>query len=200
MKETYPLKWPEGWTRTLPEKQRAQSQWKKPHGFYVDALENELKRMGMISAVLTLNTRGDRDPGVAVWFSRKKEEDFSWRGDLGITIAYPTLDDIDKAYYSLSKLYHPDTGASADSTIFHRITDARAKAKRWVNRQEGNTFDYSIGADAFREARLNIAALSNSVRYLRGLERCGTSQIMEKTFEGFKQIAEQAVSHVAAAS
>jgi len=190
MKESSPLKWPDGWTRTLPEKQRTQSQWKKSHGFYLDSLESELKRMGMIAAVLTINTRGDRDPGVAVWFSRKKEEDFSWRGDLGISNPYPSLDDVDRAYYSLTKLYHPDTGSKADVTIFHRITDARAKAKRWVNRQEGNSFDYSIGADAFKEARLNIAALANSIRYLRGLERCGTSQIMEKTFEGFKQLSE----------
>lgn len=192
MRETSPLKWPEGWARTLPEKQRTQPQWKKPQTFYVDALEAELKRMGTISSVLTYNPRGDRDPGVAVWFSRTRAEDFSWRDDLGLKMAYPTLDDVNKAYYTLVKIYHPDTGTKADITIFHRIDDARKLARKWVNRQEGNAFDYSIGADAFREVRLNIAALANSIRHIRGLERCGTSAIMEKTFEGFKQLTEGA--------
>lgn len=192
MRESSPLKWPEGWARTLPEKQRLQPQWKKSQTFYVDALEVELKRMDTVSSILTYNVRGDRDPGVAVWFSRKREEDFSWRNDLGLRNPYPTLDEVDRAYYSLVKIYHPDSGTKADITIFHRIDDARKLAKKWVNRQEGNAFDYSIGADAFKEVRLNIAALANSIRHIRGLERCGTSAIMEKTFEGFKQLTEGA--------
>jgi hypothetical protein len=189
MKETYPLKWPQGWPRTLPEKQEANAQWKKPRAFYIGQLETELKRIGTESSILTLNSAGDRDPGVAVWFSRTKKEDFSWRETLRITSAYPTLIEIDDAYRQLAKIYHPE-GSGADINIFHKITDARAKAKDWVNHREGNVFDYGIGADRFKDARLNIAALANSIRHIRGLERCGTSAIMEKTFEGFAQLAE----------
>jgi hypothetical protein len=199
MKQTQPLKWPEGWPRTLPEKQKPQSQWKKSAGFYVDALETELKRMGAVTYVLTYNSGDHRDPGAAVWFSRTRKEDFSWRETLGISTAYPTAIDIDDAYRRLAAKYHTDNLQTGDVNIFHKIADARAAAKVWVNRREGNTFDYAIGADAFQETRLNIAALANSIRHIRGLERCGTSAIMEKTFEGFKQLTEGAnVEHTTA--
>lgn len=198
MKEQSPLKWPEGWPRTLPEKQRFQPHWKKSQSFYANALETELKRMGTVSSALTMNSSNSRDAGVAVWFSRKREEDFSWRETLSITAAYPTINQIDDAYRALAKIYHPE-GSGGDISIFHKITEARQKAKNWVNRNEGNLLDHAIGADAFKEVRLNIAALANSIRHIRGLERCGTSAIMEKTFEGFKQLTEGAV-HVAAAS
>jgi hypothetical protein len=197
MKEATPLKWPGDWQRTLPEKQELNAQWKKPRSFYVAQLETELKRIGVTSSVLTSNGLSDRDPGVAVWFSRIKKEDFSWRETLRITSAYPTLDEVDEAYRKLVAQHHPDRGG--DINIFHKITDARAKAKDWVNHREGNTFDYAIGADKFKEQKLNIAALANSIRHIRGLERCGTSAIMEKTFEGFAQLAEKAESHAARA-
>lgn len=198
MKESSPLKWPEGWARTLPEKQRLHAQWRKTQSFYMTVLENELKRMGAISSVLTINARGDRDPGAAIWFSRRREDDFSWRETLGVSAAYPTLEQIDDAYRTLAKKYHPE-GSSGDIVIFHKITEARKKAKDWVNRSEGNLLDHAIGADAFKEVRQNIAALANSIRHIRGLERCGTSAIMEKTFEGFKQLTEGTL-HVTASS
>jgi len=199
MKEATPLKWPEGWVRTLPEHQRTRTQWKKPQSFYIDSLEKELGRMGTVSSVLTINPRGDRDPGVAVWFSRTKKDDFSWRETLQMAIAYPTLADIDDAYRRLAKIYHPE-GSNPDINIFHKLADAKAKARYWVSRQEGNTFDYAIACDSFRETRLNVAALANSIRHIRGLEQCGTSAIMEKTFQGFAQISEKAESHVTTAA
>jgi DnaJ-class molecular chaperone len=174
--------------------------WKKPQGFYIDSLEAELKRMGTIASVLTLNGRSDRDQGVAVWFSRTGKEDFSWRETLGITIAYPTIEEVSSAYKKLAAKYHPDNLQSGDVNIFHRIKLAQRDAENWVNRREGNQFDYAIGADAFKDARLNIAALANSIKHIRGLERCGTSAIMEKTFEGFKQLSEGANVQYATAS
>ena len=82
--------------------------------------------------------------------------------------------------------------------MFLKITKARAAAKDWVNRREGNTFDMAIACDTFNEARLNIASLWQSIKHIRGLERCGTSALMEKTFEGFAQLAEKAETHVTA--
>lgn len=196
MKESSPLKWPLDWPRTLPERQQVQAQWKKSQSFYIDALELELKRMGTVSSVLTLNTRGDRDTGVAVWFSRTKKEDFSWRDILQIRNPYPTIDEIDSAYRVLARRYHTDNLDSADVEVFHQITKARQTARDWVNRREGNSYDYAIACDTFKDVRLNIAALANTIRHIRGIERCGTSALMEKTFEGFKQIAAQAETHV----
>lgn len=146
--------------------------------------------MGSEQFMLTMNPAGSRDPGVAVWFTRKKEEDFSWRDTLEITTAYPTLDDVNAAYRRLAAKYHTDKD-SGELEIFLKITKARAAATDWVNRREGNALDYGIGADKFKEQRLNVAALANSIRHLRGLDRCGTSAIMEKTFEGFKVLPEK---------
>jgi len=190
MIERTPLKWPSGWPRVRPENQKGQPQWKKSHSFYVKQLEDELKRMGAESFVLTLNDAGSRDPGVAVWFTRKRLEDFSWRETLEITAAYPTIDDISSAYRKLVAKYHTDNMSTGDLEVFHKITKARAAANDWVNRREGSKLDNAIGADAFREQKLNIAALAGSIRHIRGLERCGTSAIMEKTLEGFAQLVE----------
>jgi DnaJ domain len=192
VKEERPLKWPSGWPRVLPEKQKTQSQWKKPISFYKDQLESELQRMGAEQYMLTMNDPGHRDAGVAVWFSRKRDEDFSWRETLEITAAYPSIEDVDAAYRRLAQKYHPDNASTSDVEIFHKISKAKIAARDWVNRREGNTYGYSLASDTFKEQRLNIAALASSIRYIRGLERCGTSSIMEKTIEGFKALPEKA--------
>lgn len=197
MKEQTPLKWPSGWPRVLPEKQKSQPSWKKPRSFYLDKLEEELKRMGTVSSLVTSNGAVARDCGVAVWFSRVKKEDFSWRDTLNLHIAYPTLDDVGRAYRPLAAKYHTD-GSASDAEMFLNITKARDAAVKWVNQREGNTFDMAIACDTFNEVRLNIAALWQSIKHIRGLERCGTSALMEKTFEGFAQLPEG--KNVAAAS
>lgn len=197
MKEATPLKWPGNWPRVLPENQKGHSSWKKPQSFYLDQLELELKRMGTISSVVTSNGRGSRDSGVAVWFSRTKKEDFSWRETLNLHIAYPTLDDVGRAYRPLAAKYHTE-GSSSDIEMFLKVTKARDSANAWVNRREGNNFDMAIACDTFDEARLNVAALWQSIKHIRGLERCGTSALMEKTFEGFAQLTEGA--HVTTAA
>lgn len=190
IKEQTPLKWPGNWPRTLPEKQQERSSWKKTQSFYLGMLDVELKRMGTVSSVVTMQPKGARDPGVAVWFSRIRKEDFSWRDTLEITAAYPTVDDVDSAYRRLAAQYHTDKD-SEGLELFLKIGKARAAAKEWVNRQEGVTHDMSIACDTFQETRLNVAALWQSIKHIRGLERCGTSALMEKTFEGFAQITEK---------
>lgn len=198
MKESTPLKWPEGWPRTRPQDQKKQSQWKKPYSFYLDKLEEELKRMGTVSSQVTSNGSGDRDPGVAVWFSRTRKEDFSWQDALEIRNPYPNANEIDSAYRRLAQRYHPDNRQTGDVAMFHKIADARARAMDWVNRKDGTSFDYAIACDTFEELRLNVAALWQSIKHIRGLERCGTSALLEKSFEGFKQLTEG--KHVVGAS
>lgn len=190
MKEEHPLKWPTGWPRVLPEKQQLNAQWKKSWRFYRDQLEIELARLGVETSMITLNADGSRDPGVGLWFSRKKEEDFSWRDTLAITTAYPTLDDVNAAYRRMVAKYHTDNLDTGDLEIFHKISRAKAAAINWVNHSEGNTYDFGMGSDKFKEPRLNLAALANSIRHIRGLERCGTSAIMEKTLQGFAALPE----------
>lgn len=94
-KEAYPLSWPEDWPRTRPQDQRAMGGWKRTANQYRDALATELERMGSPSAVISsnvpMNLRGSmthgvepRDVGVAVYFSRKMKEDFTWQEVLGV--------------------------------------------------------------------------------------------------------------------
>jgi hypothetical protein len=192
MREVTPLKWPEGWPRTLPENQRGQAQWKKSLSYYMDALEKELTRMGTEASVLTTNGRGARDQGVAIWFSRTKKEDFSWRVALEITAPYPSVDDINAAYRKLSMKYHPDNQESGDGEIFRAITKAKATAIDWVNRREGKSYDSAIANDTFNEIRLNIAGLVGTIQAIRKIERCGSSALMEKTWQGFVSLPENA--------
>jgi hypothetical protein len=196
MKESTPLKWPGNWPRVLPEHRVGQSSWKKPQSFYLDQLELELKRMkvieredGGIAASVTSDGKGARDTGVAVWFSRTKKEDFTWRETLGLYVAYPTLDDVGRAYRPLAAKYHTE-GSSGDLEMFLKVTRARDAASSWVNQRSGNSYNMAIACDKFNEARLNIASLWQSIKHIRGLERCGTSALMEKTFEGFAQLTE----------
>lgn len=199
MKESTPLKWPEGWPRTDPREQKEQRAWKHPRTFYVAALEKELKRMGVTSFALTRNEDSERDPGVAAWFSRKKKDDFSWKTTLGIASAYPTEDEIDRAYKSLAKKYHPE-GSSPDIELFRRATQARDAGFDWANRREDVRHDYAIACDAFTQVRHNIAGLAALVRHIRGLERLGGAGMVERTFQGFAQIPEKAETHVVTAS
>lgn len=194
-----PLVWPQGWPRVQPEHQIQQKGWKKPMTFYQKRLEEELTRMGATSFVLTFNDDTSRDSGVCVWWARKRKEDFSWRSTLEITVAYPTLADVSAAYRKLAQKYHTDNLSTGDLEIFHKISEARVRAEEWVNQKTGASLDFALAADKFTERRLNVASLAFSVRHMRGIEKCGTSAIMERSFGGFAALPEGGV-HVAAAT
>src|SRR5262245_14168062 len=197
-KEAYPLNWPEGWPRTRPQDQKANSAWKRTANQYREMLATELSRMGaptvLLSSNVPLNMRGQlagpdpRDVGVAVYFSRKKVEDFSWQETLELTkVMYPTEDQVDAAFRRLAAPHHPDR-PGGDLEMFRKFATARDNAKRWINRADHQSFDYVIACDTFREVRLNIAALVTSIRAIRALERVGTSAILERAFKGFSAL------------
>jgi|SRR5690348_15385619 len=199
MKQQNPLNWPEGWPRTLPEHVKDQPSWKKSQTWYEGQLETELKRMGAIASVITLNDSYSRDAGVAVWFSRKRdEEDFSWREILAIRNPYPSVEDIHDAFRRLTKIHHPDIGG--DEEIFKRIRQARDQAITWADRTQGKKFDFVIPADAFRERRLNLAAIVGTIQAIRKIERCGSSALMERSWKGFETALLTGGTHVASAS
>jgi hypothetical protein len=198
-KDVYPLAWPDGgWPRTRPQDQKANASWRRTANQYRDMLAKELARMGapsvLISCNVPLNQRGQlapgpepRDVGVAVYFSRKKVEDFSWQETLELSkVMYPTEAEVDAQFRRLAAPYHPDRGG--DITMFQKFATARDQAKRWINRSEHQSFDYVIACDTFREVRLNIAALVTSIRAIRALERVGTSAILERAFKGFSAL------------
>jgi hypothetical protein len=45
----------------------------------------------------------------------------------------------------------------------------------------------------------NLTALRMTLSYIRGLERCGTSSLLERTFSGFAVLPEDANAHATTA-
>lgn len=168
--------------------------WKRTANQYREALATELERMGspseVISSNVPLNLRGaltpgvePRDVGVAVYFSRKIKEDFSWQDALNLHDPAPTEQQVNDAYRRLAALYHPDQGG--DVELFRAATRHRDNAIRWINRKTEQNFEYVIACDQFREIRLNMAAIVMTIKAIRQIERCGTSSLLERAFKGF---------------
>jgi hypothetical protein len=97
-KDQIPLKWPEGWSRTLIDQRQSRSAWKKPFSFYREQVLKELERIGASAVTISRNEPAKErvDPGVAVWFSLKPAEDFSWQTGLHLDNPMPSLEEIDE--------------------------------------------------------------------------------------------------------
>lgn len=200
MKEAYPLAWPEGWVRMRIQDRKAQAAWKKNANDSRDLLVKELERWDVESMLISTNiptkfsgalqtVQEPRDPGVALYFSRKLKEDYTWQDILGINDPAPSLEMIDRAYRDKARLHHPDSGG--DIETFKMITAARDKARAWVNQREHQDHQYVIACDTFKEVRWNITAIRLTIAALRQMERCGTSSLLERAFKGFEAIAEK---------
>lgn len=193
----YPLLWPEGWPRTRPQDREFRTAWKKTERQSIEALDLELKRFGVLTATITRKDpedfRGPDDPSVAVHFSRKHEDDFSWQDALGIHDPAPTIEQIDLAYRKLAAQYHPDRGG--DVEMFRALTTHRKNALAYVNRLIGQTHEHAIACDKFKEARWNINAIRMTVHSLRQIERDGTSALLEQAMKGFAAIPERSENH-----
>ncbi len=195
-----PLKWPEGWSRTLIENRQPKSAWKKPLAHYRDAVIHELELMG-VSAVTISRNDGDlgrRDPGVAVWFSIKPVQDWSWQSGLQIDSPIPSLEEIDTAYKRLARKHHPDAvanGSGGDIQTYHKLTDYRKKARAWVLGEDKTQHGNCIPMDRFTEARLNLAGIRAALAHFRGLERLGMPAIVERVMStAFKAALPQQAS------
>lgn len=173
--------------------------WKRTANQYRDALVKELTRMGspsfVISSNVPLSARGSMTPGiepldigVAVYFSRKLVEDFSWQDALNIHDPAPTEKQVQDAFRVLAQKYHPDKGG--DIAMFQAAAKHRDNALRWINRKTNQHFDYVIACDQFKEVRLNMAAIVMTIKAIRQIERCGTSSLLERAFKGFSALPE----------
>ena len=205
-KESYPLSWPTDWPRVRPQDRRPMASWKRTANQYRDALATELERMGSPSAVISSNVplslRGTMTPGaepldvgVAVYFSRRLKEDFSWQEVLGLHDPAPTEQQVQDAFRRLATVYHPDKGG--DIAMFQAVAKARDNALRWVTRKTNQQFDYVIACDQFKEVRLNMAAIVLTIKAIRQIERCGTSSLLERAFRGFSALPAHETAGVA---
>jgi len=193
MKENYPLLWPEGWPRTPLGDREVRPAWKKTERQSIDALEVELKRFGAIAPVITRRDPDDfrtaPDPSIAIWFSRKREEeDFSWQNALGIDNPAPTIEEIEQAFKRKAAPFHPDRGGDVET--WHALNKHKQNAVAYVNQMSGKTRDFCIPCDTFHEARWNINAIRMTIHSLRQMERDGTSGLLERAMKGFTALPE----------
>ncbi len=182
----HPLKWPDGWTRTLIGVRKSAAGWKKSTPIYVDLLTKELGRMGVADLLITYNpSPSDRqDPGVAVYFSLGGRDDYSWQTALGLDTPAPTIQQIEQAYRALAMQHHPDRGG--DIETFKALTRHRDNAKRWVQGIDLKEHEFVIPCDKFNEVRLNIAAIKKAATAMRALDSVGIPGMLERSFRGFR--------------
>jgi hypothetical protein len=181
------LKWPENWDRTRIQDRRPMAGWKKTAAYYEGGLMKELERLDVVDVLLTYNKDPDarRDPGVAVYFSRKREEDYSWHTGLGLGASIPTLAEIEEAYKRLAMKHHPDR-PGGDLETFRQVNKYRKDAEAWVKGTQHVEHEYSIASDRFNEVRLNINALRLAMAAMRQLDRVGIPGMLERSFQGMK--------------
>lgn len=185
--EELKLKWPDGMDRTRIKERKSHRAWGFTFGKYRDMLGAELAKMGATSILIT-RTGDDRlDPGVAVWFSMKKE-DFGWQQGLGLETPMPTFDQIDAAFKEKSRKVHPDLhpDTGGDPEMFKRLSEWRTQAKNWLTGSHAHDHEYVMAIDQYDEARLNLCALRLAFSYIRGLERVGAPAILTQTLGAFR--------------
>jgi hypothetical protein len=201
MKEASPLSWPDGWPRTRLQDREERKGWKKTERQSIEALEIELKRFGAVAPTLTRKDPTDyttaSEPSVALWFSRKREEDYSWQQALAIDNPAPTLDEINTAFKRVAAKYHPDNLTTGDSATFHAYSEHKKNAIAYVNRMSGKAPDYVIACDKYKKSEWNITAIRMTIHSLRQMERDGTSRLLERAMHGFVAALPQEASSVA---
>lgn len=188
--EKSPVQWEKGARRTLIGDREHKRMWKKTLALYRDGLIDQLRKLGATDVLLTYNV-GDAarlDPGVAVYFSKPREQDFSWQSALGIDNPAPTLQEIDDAYRKKAMQYHPDR-EGGDLNMYVLMGQHRDRAKAWIKDVKGEP-EYVLSCDHFSEPRWNINALKLGLAALHRLEEYGLQQIQERVFKGLRTAIE----------
>ena len=197
-RQTYPLAWPDGWTRTRPQDREERGGWKKTLKQYYGSVVQELQRMGatqvVVSSNVAVNERGEpranepepRDTGVAVYFVRKPEEDFFWQDVLGVIEPAPSLEQIEDAYKRRAQIVHPDK-QGGDAALWLQLEKAHRAAKDYVTGKSDAQHQFVIACDRFKQVRWNLCAVRQTLSAIRTIERCGTTSLMERAFRGFVQ-------------
>lgn len=179
------LRWPDGIERTRIKERKPQPGWKRTRLEYYNALVEELARMDATSILISRSPDDRLDPGVAVWFSMKKE-DFSWQQTLGLENPAPTIEEIDSVFRDRARKCHPDSPGGGDPALFKKLAEARAQAKAWIAGTHAHRHEYVMAIDQYNEARLNLCALKQAFSFIRGLERVGAPAILTQTLGAFR--------------
>jgi len=192
LEEKHPVQWDKKARRTLIADREPKRVWKKTLALYRDGLVDQLRKLGAAEILLTYNV-GDAariDPGVAVYFSKHREEDYSWQSALGIDNPAPTLAEIDDAYRQKAAQYHPDR-PGGDVNMYVLMGQHRERAKAWVKNVSGN-HQFVVALDLYTEPRWNMNAIKLAIAALRKLEELGLPGMLEASLQGFRtQIEDQ---------
>ena len=195
--ESQPLLWPEGQARTRIQDRKPRTAWKQTLAKYKEALAKELKRSGATEWLITFSHAALTDPGVAVYFSRRPQNQFAWQEALGFVGRAPTVDEIGRAYKERIRRIHPD-GPTPDAELFRALTEHRDRALDYTLGKHRADHEYVIAIDVFDELRLNINAVRIVLYSLRRINDCGSPLMLERAFRGFhKQISAGEVSDAA---
>jgi hypothetical protein len=185
LKDEMPLKWPDDRPRTRFQDREGKAAWKLSYADALKGLERELKLLKATFALITHNSIGYEDGGVALWLSRKAVDDYGWQDAFGFVGVIPTAKEIGQAYRERAQKVHPD-GPTPNRVAFDELTKHRDNAMKWIQGRRSVEPETVMAVDTFREVRHNLNAIKLTLSALRQIERCGSPVMMEQAFRGFR--------------
>ena len=179
------LKWPQDRPRTRFQDRKAQAAWKLSYTDTLTALEKEMRLSKVTFALITHNTNGHEDAGVAVWMSRKPADDYAWQDEFGFIGEIPTIQELDRAYMQKARTCAPDC-PTPNVDRFRELTKLRDQGRRWIRGERLREHESVMASDKFKEVRHNLNAIRITLSALRQIERCGDPQMTEQAWRGFR--------------
>jgi hypothetical protein len=191
IKEQHPLKWPQNFGRTLIDERINQKAWKKQLSVYVKAVAHEAELLGAKIVLITYNDRAEdsqKDPGVAVWYSRQRSKDTSWQRVLRLDNPNPTREQIDKAFKSrvMEEKCHPDQvagGSGGDAKMYIKLDEAWRNAKAYLEGDNPYDLKNCLPMDRYVDVRQNMAGCKLYLEHLRAMYRLGNPFVVESMME-----------------
>ncbi len=186
-----PLKWPDNFGRTLIGERLNQKAWKKQLSVYVTAVTRELELLGANVVLITYNDReseAQKDPGVAIWYSRQRSKDTSWQRVLRLDNPNPTREQIDKAFKSrvMEEKCHPDQvagGSGGDAKMYIKLDEARRNAKAYIEGDNPYDLKNCLPMDRYEDVRQNMAGAKLYLEHLRAMYRLGNPFVVESMMD-----------------
>ena len=179
-----PLRWPQDRPRTRFQDRKPQAAWKMNYSDTLKALQRELQLVKATSVLVTHN-KDSEDGGVAVWLSRKPQDEYGWQDALGFIGVIPSQKEIERAYMERVRKVHPD-GPTPNIEMFRELTKHRDSALRWIRNERMVEHETVMAVDTFKEVRHNLNAIKLTLSALRQIERCGSPVMMEQAWRGFR--------------
>lgn len=180
-----PLKWPPDRPRIRFQDRKLNAAWKLNYADTLKALERELHLNKVTFAMVTHNSVSSEDGGVAIWLSRKPQDDYRWQDEFGFIGEIPTVQDLDRAYMQKARKCAPET-PTPNIDRFYELTKLRDAGRRWIRGERLVEPETVMAVDTFKEVRHNLNAIKLTLSALRQIERCGSPVMMEQAWRGFR--------------